>query len=428
MVGLSAAGPRPGSGAAEEGPTAGSRAPLSVLVVEFLPSGGMFQFSYLFGRALAAAGHDVTLLTGPRPEVSSTSVGFRLDGSLPTWHPNEGLEATGLRRKLRRGLRALQLARAWGRVLVQVRRTRPDIVQFGELRYPLDAAALLVVGRLGGARAVVDVAHNPVPYDVSSADQPVEKSGRLGRALLARAYRTSDLVLVLGEGPREELLKEFPGVRRTAVCGHGEYSDLVAQHDGQPPSATPPAALFFGAWTKYKNIPLLLDAFTLVRDRRPDARLTLAGPVMPDVDLDAITAQASTVGNVDLQPGYVAIEDLPDLFDRHRLVVFTYATVNISGSVHMAYTFGRPVVATRVGAMADAVHHDETGLLADPTPEAVAEAMLALLHDPALADRLGRGARSYADQQSSWSAVADKAAVAYRDVLTGPARAPVGLT
>jgi glycosyltransferase involved in cell wall biosynthesis len=398
--------------------TAAGEQPLKVLVVEFLPSGGMFQFSYLFGEALAALGHQVTLLTGPSPELASRRAGFVVDPSLPTWHPNQGLETGGLRRKARRALRALQLVGAWGTVLVRVRRERPDVVQFGELRYTLDTAAFALVARFGGARAVVDVAHNPVPYDVTGSSDSVEKSGRLTRALLARAYAAADLVLVLGEGPRTELLRAFPGVRRTAVCGHGDYSALVRSEAADVlPSAAPPAALFFGAWTKYKDIPLLLDGFALVREELPEATLTLAGPVMPDVDLEEVRRRAEPIGGVDLRPGYVAIEDLPELFAQHRAVMFTYATVNISGSVHMAYTFGRPVVATRVGAMEDAVEDGVTGLLAEPTPRAVADAMLAVLGDPERADALGAGAREHAERSSTWSGVAEKAVAAYRETL-----------
>jgi len=400
--------------------TAAGEQPLEVLVVEFLPSGGMFQFSYLFGEALAALGHQVTLLTGPSPELASRRAGFVVDPSLPTWHPNEGLETGGLRRKARRGLRALQLVAAWGSVLARVRRERPDVVQFGELRYTLDTAAFALVARFGGARAVVDVAHNPVPYDVTGSSDSVEKSGRLTRALLARAYAAADLVLVLGDGPRGELLRAFPDVRRTAVCGHGDYSALVRSEAVDVlPSAAPPAALFFGAWTKYKDIPLLLDGFALVREELPEATLTLAGPVMPDVDLEEVRRRAEPIGGVDLRPGYVAIEDLPELFAQHRAVMFTYATVNISGSVHMAYTFGRPVVATRVGAMEDAVEDGVTGLLAEPTPRAVADAMLAVLGDPERADALGAGAREHAERSSTWSGVAEKAVAAYRETLAG---------
>jgi glycosyltransferase involved in cell wall biosynthesis len=80
--------------------------------------------------------------------------------------------------------------------------------------------------------------------------------------------------------------------------------------------------------------------------------------------------------------------------------------------VHMAYTFGRPVVATRVGSMGDVVENGVTGLLADPTPRSVADAMVRLL-DPATADRMGASAARHAEQRSSWASVATKAVAAY---------------
>lgn len=397
--------------------------PLDVVIVEFLPSGGMFQFSFQFAQALAQAGHRVRLLTGPRPELTSSLPNLDVVEAFPTWHPNVDLGGSPLRRKARRLQRALLLAESWRRTLSYLRRHRPDIVQFGELRYLLDTASLLVVARLGKARAVVDVAHNPLPYDVTSRNQTVEKSGRLTRRLLAEAYNACDLVLLLGDGPKAELEDAFPSVRRTAVCGHGDYSSVLASDTVALPSETPPHLLFFGAWTKYKNIPLMLDAFAVLRERMPEARLTLAGPVMPDVDEEDVVRRAGAIGNVDLRPGYVAMGELPELFGAHRAVVFTYATVNISGSVHMAYTFGRPVVATDVGSMRDAVQDGVTGTLAAADASSIAEAMYQLLSEPALADRMGREAGQRAQDHSSWARVAEKAVAGYLAALQDTAKA-----
>jgi glycosyltransferase involved in cell wall biosynthesis len=290
------------------------------------------------------------------------------------------------------------------------------VAQFGELRFLLDSAALAVVARLVRPTTVVDVAHNPLPYNVHDADHSVEKAGRLTRTLLARAYAACGVVLVLGEGPKRQLRQHFPALRRVAVCGHGDYAGVLESAEIPPPSAAPPAALFFGAWTTYKNIPLLLDAFALVRAARPEARLTLAGPVMPDIDLPALRRRAEEIGQVDLRPGYVPMEDLATLFGGHRVVMFTYETVNISGSIHMAFTFGRAVVATDVGSMADNVQDGHTGLLVDPEPAAVARAMVTLL-DPATADAMGAAAARHAKQNASWSGVAAKAVTAYRAAL-----------
>jgi glycosyltransferase involved in cell wall biosynthesis len=405
---MTATAPRPGQSRA----TAAEPRRLRIVLVEFLPSGGMFQFSFQFAAALAKAGHDVRLITGPEPELVSSVDGLELCSLLPTWHPNAETAEGGIWRRMRRVGRAVRLLESWRRVLGYLRRERPDVAQFGELRFLLDTAALLVVARLARQTAIVDVAHNPLPYDVTSKTQSVEKGGRLTRWLLDRAYRACSVVLVLGEGPKEDLLREFPAIQRVAVCGHGDYSAVMGTVEVPRPSAAPPSALLFGAWTKYKNIPLLLDAFKLVRVAIPEAVLTLAGPVMPDVDLEAITARAAAIGHVDLRPSYVPMEELPQLFGDHRVVMFTYETVNISGSVHMAYTFGRPVVATRVGSMGDVVEDGVTGILADPTPQSVADAIVRLL-DPDTADRMGANAARHAEQQSSWSSVAAKALAAY---------------
>jgi hypothetical protein len=61
----------------------------------------------------------------------------------------------------------------------------------------------------------------------------------------------------------------------------------------------------------------------------------------------------------------------------------------------MAYTFGRPVVATDVGAMADSVRDGQTGLLVPPDPASVAQAMITML-DPATADEMGAAAARHA--------------------------------
>src|SRR3954451_17890105 len=151
--------------------------PLRIALVEFLPSGGMFQFSFQFAQALATAGHRVELITGSAPELASDREGLQVLEALPTWHPNAPDPAGLVPRKLRRLVRAVRLVESWRRVLVHLRRTRPDVVQFGELRFPLDSLGLLLAARFGRAGAVVDVAPNPLPYDVRSKNQAVEKGG-----------------------------------------------------------------------------------------------------------------------------------------------------------------------------------------------------------------------------------------------------------
>jgi glycosyltransferase involved in cell wall biosynthesis len=315
-------------------------------------------------------------------------------------------------------VRAGLLAWSWVRLIRYTRQQRPDIVQVGELRFALDSLFAVVLGKLKRGTATVDVAHNPVPYDVHGSSASVEKSDPLTTRALRAAYRSFDLVMTLGPGPRDQLLAAFPDVERVAVILHGAYTQYRAEAAAAPlPSAVPPRVLFFGSWTRYKNLPLLLDAFARVREKLPDAELVVAGPVMPDVDLAAIQAAAAGLPGVELRPGYVATADVPALFTTARLVALPYELINISGVVHMAYTFGRPVVATDVGSMRDVVTDGETGLLAAPNPDEFAAALFALLSVPAEADRMGAEARNYVARELSWEGAAARAEAGYRAAL-----------
>ena len=59
------------------------------------------------------------------------------------------------------------------------------------------------------------------------------------------------------------------------------------------------------------------------------------------------------------------------------------------------------------------------GLLVDPDPAAVAEAMITLL-DPETADEMDAAAARHAAQGASWSGVVEKAVAAYRSALADP--------
>jgi glycosyltransferase involved in cell wall biosynthesis len=393
-------------------------APLNVVIAEFLPSGGMFQFSFNLATGLANTGHHVTLLTGPEPEMRVDLPNLDVVSEFPTWHPNDKEETRPLWRKTRRVGRALRLAWSWVKLIRYTRKHRPDVVQLSELRFALDSKFAVLLKKYGRAKIMVDVAHNPVPYDVHGSSDSVEKADAFTLNALRDAYNAFDLMLALGPGPRDQLVKAFPDVKRTGVIPHASFTQYAEAAAAAPsPGSLPPRILFFGSWTRYKNIPLLLDAFAILRERLPAAELVIAGPVMPDVDLEAITATANALPGVRLEPGYVANDDVPSFFTSARVVALPYSIINISGIVHMAYTFGRPVVATDVGSMRDVVFDGETGLIAQATPEAFADALYVLLTASEDADRMGKAALEHITRELSWERSADAAVAGYRAAL-----------
>jgi glycosyltransferase involved in cell wall biosynthesis len=125
------------------------------------------------------------------------------------------------------------------------------------------------------------------------------------------------------------------------------------------------------------------------------------------VEFEPLRARARAIGNVDLRPGYVPVPEVAGLLSSHRVVAVPYLRANQSGVVHLAQTFARPTVATRVGDLPDVVLDDKTGLLVDPgSAEQLGEALVRLLEHPEEAARMGNAASLQLETTASWNQIA----------------------
>ncbi len=396
--------------------------PLSITLVEFNPSGGLFHFAVQLGEALARRGHLVELLTGPDPELGSRVAGFTIRPLLPTWHARNGGNAQPWRRRGRRVMRAGRYHLAWGVLVRHLARHTPDVVQFSESRFPVDGLVPAVLAQRRGSPVLVALAHAPIPFNEQRPEAGVFKGGRLLHLALSLGYRSLDALLVLGEQTARDLRAAFPAVRRVDVVPHGDEG-VFLQGAVSSASGTDPVVLFFGTMQAYKGLGVLLEAFATVRAQRPSARLVLAGAASGDVALAALREQAERVGGVEFRVGYVPVADVQELFAVARVVVAPYLYANASGVVELARTFGRPVVASAVGDLPAVVRHEVTGLVVPPAdPARLAAALLRLLDDPQEAQRMGQAAKAASATRSSWDLVATEIEVVYQACLRARGR------
>ncbi len=389
---------------------------MKIALVEFNPAGGLYQFALQLGEALAQVGHQVDLITGRSPELAPRVPGVRVLPVLPTWHPAQGSQRPRLIRKAQRVVRAARYQEAWRRVDRYIAHERPDVVQFAEWRFALDGWWATAIARRHPGPVLGDLAHTPRTLQEQRRDGELRKASPALHRALAAAYARLDVVFVLGESSRTDFLEAFPCSRRVEVIPHG---DEGIYQDGELPSAegTAESVLFFGTLARYKGLEVLVEAFELVRRQRPAARLVVAG-AQADVDVTALRTAAARIGNIDLRIGYVPVADVSSLFETARLVVAPYLVANQSGVIHLAQGFARPVVASDVGDLGDAVQHGETGLLVPPgDPAALSEAILAVLADPSRAAVMGCAGHDRLEREASWADVAGKVIASYEALL-----------
>jgi glycosyltransferase involved in cell wall biosynthesis len=236
------------------------------------------------------------------------------------------------------------------------------------------------------------------------AAQAYRDTGLL-RAALAGAYAAVDHVYVLGEETHEVLTDTWATDASVTVIPHGDER-IYPPESVRPVQETGPDVLAFGTITAYKGIDVLLTAWPLVSAQVPEARLRIVGPRGADIDGVSLQQAAGAVGAL-VQEGYVAVEDVPHAFDAARVVALPYLRSSQSGVAHLAHTLGRPVVASRVGDIPKVVVPDRTGLLVEPGDAAgLASALVRVLTDPDLAQRLGSAGQDALADNASWDDVA----------------------
>jgi len=204
------------------------------------------------------------------------------------------------------------------------------------------------------------LARTPRPLVISVHDVTphVARLGALERPLARRVYRRADALVVHHATLKARLIDEFDvDDERVFVVPHQVFPSPLA---GEPPAATP-TLLFFGALRANKGLADLVEAFAQLPG--DGLRLIIAG--RGDADQEALArGAAASDPRISAEIGFVSLDRKRELFREASLIVLPYRSfASQSGVLHDAYAQGRPVVATRVGALGDTVDEDGTGIV-----------------------------------------------------------------
>jgi len=170
---------------------------------------------------------------------------------------------------------------------------------------------------------------------------------------------------------------------RTHLLPHVNYQ-LWAREKSAPAFDGPFVVLFFGRLLRYKGLDVLLEAFGSLDPQR--FTLVIAG----EGDLAEYRIDSPNIRTINR---FISDEEMADLFNSAHAVALPYLSASQSGVAYMAFAFEKPVVATRVGALADVVADDCNGFLIAPNSAAELVTALERLAEPATWNRLVENVR-----------------------------------
>jgi glycosyltransferase involved in cell wall biosynthesis len=403
---------------------------MKLVVVEPVGEGGMVHFAYQMCTAFANEGADVVLITATDYELASLPHNFAVEPTMRLWprfdpnlveDPPQGLARLWRNTwwSARRAWRALRLITEWGRVVRYLRRTRPDVIQLGEMQFP---GARFLLSRLD------DSSLGQICHEFEFRESKYRRSDQIRSRILRRTYDAFDAVFLLGDEVRERFVSSTKVPRgNTHVIPHGNedilmtpVSDaaLVRERYGLDPEDR--VVLFFGNIRPSKGLEDLIESFAALRDL-DHVKLLIAGFPSREVNLNDFRTQVERLDIEDrviFDARYIPLEEVGSLLSLSTLVAFPYRNATQSGAIQVAFAAGRPVVATDVGSISEAVEEGKTGFVVDQgSTTGMAEAMRRILFDPDLAAAMGEAARTQAGTRFSWDAIAREVLSVYEGLL-----------
>lgn len=265
-------------------------------------------------------------------------------------------------------------------------RNRPHLVYVSTVTVPW----WLVLARLSGARVVCHV---------HEAEESVPRIVRMGLAApLLLAHR----VIANSELSRDVIVRDLPVLRgRTRVV----YNGVPGPDEVTPPRSEltgPVRLVLVGRLSPRKGTDVAVEALALLADRGVDAVLDLVGGVFPGYEWfeQEVRAAAERTG-VSHRVRWRGVQsDVWDALAGADIVLVPSRVEPFGNAAVEAMLAARPVVVGDTQGLREIVRHGENGFLAAPDdPEALADAIAAVVLDWPSAVHRAEHARSEAHQR-----------------------------
>jgi len=239
---------------------------------------------------------------------------------------------------------------------------------------------------------------------------------RRSRAVIVICSTLEETVREIDPHAKVVLIENAPG----SVDEEATSEQATAVRSRHGLTASTPIILYTGTFEAYQGLDLLFDAMAIVKARRPDARLMLAGGKAVQVERARAEARAADIEDVTIFAGERPAFEIPAYLAAADVLVSPRSKgTNTPLKIYQYLRSGKPIVATRLVTHTQ-VLSDETAILTGASAGDFASGIVAALEDPERARAVGRQARALADTKYSYDAYLERTRRAYAALTSTP--------
>ncbi len=283
-----------------------------------------------------------------------------------------------------------------------LRKMKPDVIHCHSHWHML--APALAYRRLAENVKVIFTFHTD-PFD--------QGMGRKGR-IFGKMLSGCDAVTFVSEALKQRMSEEIQIKTRQVVIYPGVAVRDFSEEESQAFALkyrienASPLLVFVGLleWEgKVRGVEMLLDAIAKMTNDHPSLRLLIVGDgsKRPDVqrriDKLGLNERATITGVV--ENVFVPLS-LCDMY------VHISLQEGMPQSLLEAMALGKPVVASRVGGIPEAVEDSITGMLVPPDSITISKTLEDLIQNEEKSQRLGRQAKDFMASKFAWSGIAEQ--------------------
>jgi glycosyltransferase involved in cell wall biosynthesis len=245
------------------------------------------------------------------------------------------------------------------RLLSTIRRLKPDVVWFNLVfssfatpENPFAAFAGLsapALVRAAGFYTHITLHHIIEHVDFAAAGVRRERLYRIGTDFATRALLRANSVSVLLPGYRKTLVKKY-SAHNVLLGTHGTFASAPTPPDFSKRGNPDQRILAIGHWGTYKRLETLMEAFPMILEKVPNAKLIVAGANHHTRAGYWESIRDGQPKNLPIEfQGYVAEDDIPELFQSTSVLVLPYdSATGSSGPAHQACEYGVPIVCADI--------------------------------------------------------------------------------
>jgi len=173
---------------------------------------------------------------------------------------------------------------------------------------------------------------------------------------------------------------------------------------------------------QYKGLDLLLDAFEIASQDNKNLKLVIAGSLDSEQLKNKYVYkinQLKSKNNIIQNFTYIPTEKVANYFIAADIIALPYKNIYHSGIIHLAFSFGRPFIATDVGDFKEMSDAGKCGKISpENTAASFAETILDCFVNKTRLEAMGKYCKKTSETKYSWNDIAIKTRDLYKDILS----------